>query len=503
LVLLSIPLILYRLGSYSVVNGDEAIYHGIAEGMVWSGDWWRLDFRGEHRVYDTFMNAPIQYWLRAILISTFGSSYWTMRILSALFAVASVLMTYRLVWFLCDPRSAFLAGLIQLTTFHFVYIHCARTGEIEPALAFLFALGAYLFLRDVEEGRGFIGHHVCSILLLNLKAPIVIIPLAAELAYFAFLPGRRGAFWRWARAALWIFPLGLSWHVFQMAHLWSPAVFQRMADMASGSGQSHWAWMVNAKFYARTLLFTAFPYVLFYPLAVLAVHRSRRGSPERERWSFIGILLATLVAFFLIVHKHLAHYVVPAYPFLSAYLGVWLGQMERRKAGSMLLVALSTGLALLLWMTVDLSSFNPFADQAHRLSMPIGWRSIGGVGPGFGILLTAALCSGALWALRAVSGEIFPRALYLGLALVLIGVGAIRVLTPLAHLGHQTRMAKVREALDDARATGAQVSFPVAVRENGDWRARFYFAKDYRVVPTSLRTRRRHGIHYLLYERDD
>ena len=35
--LLSIPIILYGLGSYSLVNGDEHIYHVIARTMVESG----------------------------------------------------------------------------------------------------------------------------------------------------------------------------------------------------------------------------------------------------------------------------------------------------------------------------------------------------------------------------------------------------------------------------------------------------------------------------------
>ncbi len=34
---LAIPVIVVGLGSYSVVNGDEALYHGIAEEMVASG----------------------------------------------------------------------------------------------------------------------------------------------------------------------------------------------------------------------------------------------------------------------------------------------------------------------------------------------------------------------------------------------------------------------------------------------------------------------------------
>ena len=55
------PLLFYGLGRYSVVNGDEAIYHAVAVHMLESGDWLQLVFRGAVREYDTFMNAPLQY----------------------------------------------------------------------------------------------------------------------------------------------------------------------------------------------------------------------------------------------------------------------------------------------------------------------------------------------------------------------------------------------------------------------------------------------------------
>ena len=78
---------------------------------------------------------------------------WTMRILSALFAIASVLMTYRLTLYLVnDRRAAFLAGLIQLTTMQFVHLHSARTGELEPLITFLYTLCALLFLGGAYAG---------------------------------------------------------------------------------------------------------------------------------------------------------------------------------------------------------------------------------------------------------------------------------------------------------------------------------------------------------------
>ena len=77
--LLAMAFLFIGIGRYGVVNADEAIYHGIAERMAETGDFLHLDFRGEPRVYDAFMNAPLHYWARAALISLFDSSRVTMQ----------------------------------------------------------------------------------------------------------------------------------------------------------------------------------------------------------------------------------------------------------------------------------------------------------------------------------------------------------------------------------------------------------------------------------------
>ena len=185
LTLLSVPVIFYGLGDYGLVNGDEGVYHSISRNMLESGNWWRLEFTGEHRVYDTFMNSPLQYWLRGNVIRVLGDNYWSMRISSAVFAWLSVLALFTLVWWMATPRAAFLAALAQLTTFQFIYQHGARTGELEPFVCFLLIAAALTFLRGIFEGRSFALHVLCIGLLANFKMPLVILPLLADLAFFA------------------------------------------------------------------------------------------------------------------------------------------------------------------------------------------------------------------------------------------------------------------------------------------------------------------------------
>ena len=179
------------LDRYGIVNVDEGIYHGIAERMVETGDWLHLDFRGERRVYDTFMNAPLHYWGRASLIAAFGSNGFTMRALSALFGVLTVLASYGLGCRLVGRRAGLLGAVVLLTSFQFLYIHGARTGELDTMATFLVVMICWTFLRSVEGDKSFVPHHLALAALGMTKMPLVILPVLAELVWLAFHPGER------------------------------------------------------------------------------------------------------------------------------------------------------------------------------------------------------------------------------------------------------------------------------------------------------------------------
>lgn len=286
LLAMCVPIMLFQLGGYGLVSGDEAFYHGVAESMVETGNWLSIDFRGEHRPYDTFMNAPLQYWLRAGFIEIFGSNYWTMRIASASFGVACVLMTYWMLLPVAGGRAALLAGLILLTTFQFVYLHSARSGVVETTLAFLYALTAHLFMAAIRGRRGFIAHHLCIAALLNLKLPVALIPLIAELAYFAIDRDARRCVSKWLLSGIAIAPLALGWHLYQAFALDQPAtaVLSRMLSQGSGELGFLATRARNLIFYAGTLLYGTFPYALLYPWAIWTTLRPRNEGGEAKRY---------------------------------------------------------------------------------------------------------------------------------------------------------------------------------------------------------------------------
>ncbi len=503
LVTLSIPWILFRLGSYSLINGDEGLYQSVAAQMLESGNWLRLEFKGQHRVYDTFMNAPIQYWAKASLIWVFGDNYWTMRILSALFGVASVLATYRLVHLLAGRSSAFAAALVQLTTLQFVYLHSARTGELETLVTFLFTLTAYYFLRAMEDRSRFLAHTLCLAVLINVKLPLAVLPLLAELLCFALIPGTRSRFRAWMLAGVSILPFAFAWHLFQMIELWRPFqyVLHSMSVHAAGSDLTGAGSgpLPNLLFYGKTLLFGAFPYALAYPLAIFGVLRERRSPVDRSRWIVIGLYLFVILGFFVLVGRHQRWYIMPAYPFFSAFVGAWLARLCGMSLRWPHFAALGLLGSLMIWMGVAATHFNPFAEQADQIWMDFAWRRFVDIGPGLGAPLLAVALAVGLAALRRPLGERLPRVVAYTLALALIGYGAVRVSSPLAHLGYQTPLEQLRRNLEASREAGLPIDFPIRVEEACCLRAQYYFADEFEIVPV----RRRGRVNFWLYEKND
>jgi 4-amino-4-deoxy-L-arabinose transferase-like glycosyltransferase len=480
--------VLWRLGGYSLVNGDEALYHAVAESMAASGDWLELRFRGEPRIYDTFMNAPTQYWARAALISLFGSNLWTARILSALCAIGAVLATWRLGAALERGRGAwpgFAAGLALLTSFQFVYLHSARTGELEGAVSLCLVLAALAFLGAVERRGSFLGHHAAVAALATLKLPLAVVPVAAGLLYFALVRADRPQLRRWLRGGLALAPVALAWHVAQAAHLGASAleVLRMMGGQASGEIGAPIGSGPHALYYAGVALFGAWPHALAWPWALASVLRRELGGPDARRWLVPTLYAALLIGFFLLVRKRAPWYVLPAYPFLCVFLGSWLASLARGAAGRVELAAAAVLLSAIGWVGVPLTGYDPFALDAVHMPMSARWRGPGGAAALAGLASCALVAGAALHLGRVQLGARSGAALAALVAAALYLPAALRVSAGLAFLGRQSPLAQLARELEERRAAGVPLAGPVDVPSGNAMLARYYFGDAWSVVP--------------------
>jgi 4-amino-4-deoxy-L-arabinose transferase-like glycosyltransferase len=465
--------------------------------MVETGDLLHLDFRGEERVYDAFMNAPLHYWARAALIAGFGSNLFTMRALSALFGVLCVLATYALGCRLAGRRAGLFSALVLLTTWQFVYLHGARTGELDTLASFLVVAACLSFLRAVRDERSFWPHHLLLAALLMTKLPLVAVPVLAELLWLARHPGDARQLPRYLRTGLLLLPFALLWHgtqaVLQREHVGS--VLATMFGQASGARVTDAPDLGiagNARFYAATLLYGALPWAAAYPFAALAALRAGgRGRRVALLWA------AVVLIFFCVVSKHFPWYVLPAYPFLSILVGVWLADLLDRDARW-------TGWGIgavavtLLWIGIDFGA-DPFAQRA--LVIPMQWlpRHWLGLAPATAIALLGAIWAG-LWTL---SGESLPaawrRAVRSAFVVALLLYAGVRAAAPLAYLDHQSPLDRIHRQLYAARKAGKPLDYPIRLGVAPPQIARFLFGEDFEIVPRAAPR----GTALLLYPRGD
>jgi len=314
--LLAVPILFAGLGAYPVVNADEAFYHDVARTMLESGDWWRVRTGSSEHVYDTFANAPLQYWARGLVISWVGPGPFGMRIGSALAGLLAVWATCVLATRLAGSHAGLLAGGLLLTTYQFVWLHGARTGELDAGVALLLVLLAGLFVRAlVRPGAGFLLHHLCLAALFGWKAPVVSIPLLAEALCFALLPAARPRLGAWLRAGVLVLPLALVWHGWQAWRLraWLPEVVAAVgAQAGGGAGIAPGAGPAGrALWYGERMLFGAWPHIVLLPAALAALgpalgDAGRRAGPVTARSLGVAVTCAytaAVLGFYVAISK--------------------------------------------------------------------------------------------------------------------------------------------------------------------------------------------------------
>jgi 4-amino-4-deoxy-L-arabinose transferase-like glycosyltransferase len=491
LVALGIPVFFLGLGSYSVVSGDEGYYHTAALHMVESGDWFTLEFHGEPRTYDTFMNAPTQYWARALLILALGDNLWSMRLLSAVFGLLTVLATYRLARAIAPdrgPAAALVAGLVQLTCYQSVWLHGARTGELDAIVSFLLAAAVLSLVRAVRDGRSFVPHHLCLAFLVTVKLPLVLVPVLAELVLVATTPAVRAHLRRYLRSAVLVVPLGLVWHAAQAVRLRDDFAGVAAQMLGQASGAVGWEDKIgtpaeNLVWYARHLLSGAFPWSLAMAPAFVAATRGAFGRspaeplgerlPLRAAWCALVVLLA----FFVGVSKRFPWYVLPAYPILAALTGLWIADVARR-AGAWSTAAAAAVLTLACWLVP--ADASPFDERAPVVAMETAWREPAVVAAAVGVPVTFALALAALAAARAVLRERAGRALAALLLLVLLPLAALRVGYPLRSMEPISELERLHAEVDAKRRAGEPIDFPVRLPpRQGFLKISYYFREHY------------------------
>ena len=164
-----------RLDREAVTAWDESLYATTAAEMVASGDWLVTTFHGEVDYYNT--KPPLNVWLIATSFRIFGIDLWSLRLPSAIAAFLTILT---LQWWCrrCfGALFALLSTVVLSTTFSFLYVHAARSGNPDAWLTLVVLLTVVTLwaARTAPARLAWLGPLAAAAFL--LKGSAVLLPL--------------------------------------------------------------------------------------------------------------------------------------------------------------------------------------------------------------------------------------------------------------------------------------------------------------------------------------
>jgi len=175
ILLIAAILLFANLGSGELNSADEAIHAQVAREMAFDGNWLYPTYRGEPYLE----KPPLKFWLTALTFYFAGVSEFTARFWSALFGLGTIGAIMQLGKLMFNRTVGLWSGLILLTTWEFLFNHCARTGELDSALLFftVLAISDLWRFRTTESTRSLYRSALWFALGFLTKGHLALIPL--------------------------------------------------------------------------------------------------------------------------------------------------------------------------------------------------------------------------------------------------------------------------------------------------------------------------------------
>jgi len=327
-ILLAVSLLLFlpKLGM-PLLDPDEGLYAEIAREMVTRGDWVIPHVNG----LPYLEKPPLYFWLTASTFWFFGPSEWATRLWSAISALGTVLLTWRIGRRLYGARAGLLAGVAIATVVgNALYVRRASTDQL---FVFCLTLAMYGFLRDAERpdrGRArFLLVYVGAAFAVLAKGFIGLVFPVLILGLGLLAVGRFGAHpamslgWRelnLARGLVVFAAIAVPWHA--LVAWRSPMLFNFYVV------DNHLLRFLNARRYVEddvpssTLAFLVASFLWAFPWSVFALARQEPDSSRYARWRpVIVVWLVVIVGLFAASRFKHEYYALPAFPALAVLVG--------------------------------------------------------------------------------------------------------------------------------------------------------------------------------------
>lgn len=337
LIVITIFMSFFRLGSVTLFDVDEAVFSEATKEMVESGDWITPTYNGENR-YD---KPILLYWLMAASYKLFGINEFGARFPSAIASFFLTLSVFFFVRHFHGDKSAFHASIsLILSVYLFVYSHAAVT---DMALTLFITLSLFSFYLSIKENRHFIyGFYVFSALAFLTKGLIgIVFPFGIALIYILFAEGFRGVKKVISMTGIILFIIVAGpWYMAQIAINGQEFIQQffikhhlkRYTDVIS----SHKG---PIYYYVPALIIGLMPWIAFLPSGI---RNAFKGKDSLGLLSFIW--LAFIFAFFSFSVTKLPNYILPLVPAATILISSGISTQDRWSQSAKIFIAIISAL---------------------------------------------------------------------------------------------------------------------------------------------------------------
>jgi 4-amino-4-deoxy-L-arabinose transferase-like glycosyltransferase len=314
----AVPLLFTALG-VSFLDPDEGLYADVARRMADGGDWVIPRFNA----LPYLEKPPLYFWTTALLMRALGHSEAVVRLGSALAALGTVLVAWRLGRGLYGPEAGLRAAVALATTAGFaLYVRKASTDFL---FVFCLALTLYGFVRDAERpdrGRArFLLFYAGAALSLLTKGLIgVVFPLAIVALTLAWVRrlAPRDLNLGWGSAVF--AAIALPWHAVaawrEPALMWFYLVDNQILRFLGVRA------FVEDDIPVGAIALLLLSFIWFFPWSVFVLARPSAGRAHDAAWRPLLVLwVVVVIGFFLASRSKLEYYALPAFPALAVIVG--------------------------------------------------------------------------------------------------------------------------------------------------------------------------------------
>jgi 4-amino-4-deoxy-L-arabinose transferase-like glycosyltransferase len=311
----------------------------------------------------------MMHWLAALIsLAAGGVSAWTVRLPSALLAIAGALASYLYVRRLFEARGALLAALILLTSMQ--YLQAGTGSRVDMTLTFFLTIAFFEFLMLAEGLRTqAIFFYLAIAMAVLTKGPVgAILPALVALIWIAFCR-------RWPqlrrmqliRGALIVGILGGGWYLLAIAtggaafihkQILAENLYRLIGHPGVNEGHAHPFYYEDAALLAGLMPWTPVALIAL----VQAIRRPRRLEP---RLGYLFVWFLTVLIFYNLPQSKRGVYLLALYPALATIIGLYLGDaitypdltdrigrvIARLSGGALVIIGAASAIGLVLLYT--------------------------------------------------------------------------------------------------------------------------------------------------------